>query len=91
MLVSVHKDYDDREFASGLDQSRSVHAASPRESGDRMKRRGTGDVLLPQVSEDFQMQRLMVPFIRLVQIERDLDCHSVANSTAVSVSRPSKD
>src|SRR5579862_3130646 len=84
MLIRVNEDDDDRQLAAGIDEVGSFHPMATEKSRDRMDGRRAVYVLFPQVVEDFDVKRAMMPLVRFVEIDGDLNCHSVWHFTAPS-------
>src|SRR5690348_8608944 len=82
MLIGVHKGDDDRQFATGIYQMRSLYALTAKKTRDRMGHGCSIYVFFVQIIEDFDVQRPMMPLVGLVEIDGDLNGHRVRHSTA---------
>ena len=77
VLIGVYKCNDNRQFSANISQVRSLYAMPTQKSGDCM-RRGCGiNSFFPEITEKFYVQRLVVPLVRFVKVDRNLNCHSL--------------
>src|SRR6266849_290885 len=82
MLVGVHENDDYRQLAPGVYEMAGLHLLPAQKSSDRMQRGGRIHVLLPEEVENFHVQGTVMPLVGFVEVDGDLDCHSVWHFTA---------
>jgi hypothetical protein len=83
MLVGVHEGDDDRELAPGFYEVRGFNAMTAEKSGDGVNGCGRINIFFAQVTENFHMQRLVMPLVGFVQIDGDLYRHGVSHFTTL--------
>src|SRR6185312_432711 len=82
VLVSIDKNYDHRQFATRVHQVAGLYPLPAEESRYRMQHACSIRIFLAKIIEDRQMQRLALPSVGFIQINRDLHCHRHWHSTA---------
>src|SRR5690242_3180058 len=84
MLVRVYEDDNDWQLAPGIHEMARLYLLPAEKSGHGMKRNGGVYVLLAKVVENLHVQGTMMPLVGFVEINGDLDCHSVWHFTVPS-------
>src|SRR5579863_7617721 len=82
MLVSIDEDNYHWEFSSGVDQMAGLHPMPPQKTGHSMDCGCGIYIFAPQIIENLHVQRPVVPLVRFVEIDCDLNCHRVWHFTA---------
>src|SRR5262245_17993126 len=82
MLIGIHEGDDNWKLASNIHQVARLHAMAAQKSCNGMCRSRRVYPFEPQVTQQFQVQWLVLPRVRFVQIDRDLYRHSVRHFTA---------
>src|ERR1051326_2249699 len=73
MLISVHKNQNNRQLSSRIHQMRCLHPLPSKKSRYSVEHGRGINILFSQIVENFQMKRSIVPFVRLAEINCDLD------------------
>src|SRR5271157_5142598 len=81
MLVGIDEDDDHGQLAAGLDQVRGFHTMPSQKSRDGMDSGGGVHIFLAKIVENLQMQWPVAPLVGFVQINSDLNRHSIRHCT----------
>ena len=73
VIGGVNEGKHQRKLAAGINQRCRLDPPATGKAGDSMEHRGAGNFLLAQILEQFQVQRLAVPFVSFIQVDRNLD------------------
>src|ERR1700730_2690050 len=82
VLIRIHENDDHRKLSSSVNKMAGLNLVSPKKARHRMDCGCNINIFLPQVVEDFHVQRPMMPLVGFVEIKRNLNSHRVWHFTA---------